>query len=90
MYLLVAGVVMLVFGIVAAIIRSHILHLVYACVATLLFSVYIVYDTQLIIGGEREEQFSVDDYVVAVLHLYLDIINLFVYILYLFTACENS
>jgi len=51
----------------------------------ILFSFYIVYDTQLIVGGKHSKnQFSVDDYVFAALNIYLDIINLFLYILSLF------
>lgn len=50
--------------------------LVYAGLAALLFSVYIVYDTQLILGGKRHEV-SLDDYTMAVITLYLDIINFF-------------
>jgi FtsH-binding integral membrane protein len=50
----------------------------------LLFVVYIIYDTQLIIGGEHKHQFSIDDYVLAAISLYLDIINLFVHLLQLF------
>jgi protein lifeguard len=51
----------------------------------LLFSVYIVYDTQLIVGGEhRKLSFSIDDYAFAALMLYVDIIQLFLSILELF------
>lgn len=43
---------------------------------------YIVYDTQLIVGGaHKKHEFGVDDYVFAALNLYLDIINLFIFIL---------
>jgi len=60
------------------------LQLVYAAGGVLLFSCYLVYDTQLIVGGKHSKfQFSVDDYVFAALNLYLDIINLFIYILQL-------
>jgi FtsH-binding integral membrane protein len=55
---------------------------VYAGGGCLLFSFYIVYDTQLIVGGQhKKHQFGVDDYVFAALNIYLDIINLFIYIL---------
>lgn len=55
----------------------------------LLFSMYIVYDTQLIIGGRhKQHQFEVDEYVFAALNLYLDIINLFIYILQLLGSRE--
>jgi len=47
----------------------------------LLFTFYIVFDTQRILGGKHKTQFSVDDYALAALELYLDIINLFLYIL---------
>jgi len=58
------------------------LRLVYAGFAVLLFMFYIIHDTQLIVGGtHKKHQFSVDDYVFAALNLYLDIINLFTYIL---------
>merc|ERR1712070_132853 len=51
----------------------------------ILFSFYIVYDTQLICGGKhKKHQFGVDDYVFAALNIYLDIINLFLYLLELF------
>ena len=41
-----------------------------------------VYDTQLIVGGShRKIQFSEDDYVLASIILYLDVINLFLFIL---------
>lgn len=54
----------------------------YAGGGCLLFSFYIVYDTQLIVGGQhKKHQFGVDDYVFAALNIYLDIINLFVYLL---------
>jgi len=62
---------------------SRILEIVYASIGAIIFSMYIVYDTQRIVGG-RGRQFSVDDYVLAALELYLDIINLFIYILAIF------
>jgi len=50
----------------------------------LLFVIYIIFDTQLIIGGEHKHQFTIDDYVLAAMSLYLDIINLFIHLLRLF------
>jgi FtsH-binding integral membrane protein len=48
-----------------------------------LFSFYIIYDTQLTIGN-KSNKLSEDDYILAVMMLYLDIINLFIYILSFF------
>ena len=47
-----------------------------------LFSFYLLVDTQMIIGGKnRTYKISQDDYILASVALYLDIINLFLYIL---------
>jgi FtsH-binding integral membrane protein len=49
-----------------------------------IFSMYLVYDTQIIVGGEHKSyQFDMDDYVLAALVIYLDIINLFILLLQL-------
>eukprot|EP00913_Durusdinium_trenchii_P007276 g6838.t1 len=59
--------------------------MLYAGFGALLFSGYIVLDTQLIIGGKHSSfQFGTEDYVMAAITIYLDIINLFLYILSLF------
>jgi len=58
------------------------LNTIYACVGAILFSFYIVYDTQLIVGGtHKKHQFDIDDYAFAALNLYMDIINLFLMLL---------
>jgi len=54
-----------------------------AVMGAMVFAFYIVYDTQLMLGswGGHKVEFSVDDYVFAAINLYLDLINLFQYIL---------
>ena len=47
----------------------------------LIFSLYIVHDTQLMLGGSHKVSIGMDDYVFAALNLYLDIINLFLLLL---------
>ena len=57
---------------------------IYLLLGVLIFSLYLVYDTQLIVGGEHKSyQFDMDDYVLAALVIYLDIINLFILLLQL-------
>jgi FtsH-binding integral membrane protein len=57
----------------------------------LVFTFYIIYDTQLIVGGTHaKHQFSIDDYCFAALNLYLDIINLFLYLLQLLSAEQRQ
>jgi protein lifeguard len=49
-----------------------------------LSSIYIIFDTRLIIT-----KMSYDDYIIAALMLYIDIINLFMYILALFGSASS-
>jgi len=83
--LFVSLIVLILFGILSAIWCSgrscEILNIVYASIGALIFSIYIVLDTQMIIGGGHKYQFSQDDYVFASLSLYLDVVNLFMMIL---------
>ena len=54
------------------------------CLSVQIFSMYLVYDTQIIVGGEHKSyQFDMDDYVLAALVIYLDIINLFILLMQL-------
>eukprot|EP01024_Parvocaulis_polyphysoides_P002177 TRINITY_DN10681_c1_g1_i3.p1 TRINITY_DN10681_c1_g1~~TRINITY_DN10681_c1_g1_i3.p1 ORF type:complete len:251 (+),score=23.54 TRINITY_DN10681_c1_g1_i3:107-859(+) len=54
-----------------------------------LFSAYLVFDIQLVMGG-RKYELGPDEYVFAALNLYLDIINIFLYILQLLNAAQNN
>ncbi|XP_028169421.1 protein lifeguard 1 [Ostrinia furnacalis] len=88
--LLCATVVFLLFGLIAIFFREvKILHLVYASVGALLFSFYLVYDTQLMMGGKHKYTISPEEYIFAALNLYLDIINIFMYILAIIGAARD-
>jgi len=83
-YLLCALIGLTAFGIVAMILQIPWLTSLYAALGAMLFSMYIIHDTQTIVGGKHiTYQIGVDDYAFAALVLYLDIINLFLYILHL-------
>jgi len=77
-------IVLIFFGIIAAITQNEIMNKVYACGGALLFSLYIVYDTQILIGGNHKFSISPEEYVFAALNIYLDVINLFLYLLQIF------
>jgi len=59
---------------------SPVMWIVYNLFGVLIYSVYLIYDTQLVAGGKRYE-LSMDDYVIAALIVYLDIIMIFLYLL---------
>eukprot|EP00415_Alexandrium_ostenfeldii_P002664 UN2664 len=62
------------------------LHSLMGVLGVVIFSFYVVYDTQRLIGewGGYKEQISIDDYAYGTLCLYIDVINLFIHILSLF------
>ncbi|KAG0716984.1 Protein lifeguard 1 [Chionoecetes opilio] len=82
-------IMLLVFGIMAGIFRSDILNILYACLGALLFSFYIVFDTQIMLGGDHKLAISPEEYIFAALNLYLDVVNLFIYLLAIFGGSRN-
>ncbi|KAJ3669899.1 hypothetical protein LUZ60_010223 [Juncus effusus] len=63
---------------------GKLVHTIIAGISALLFCGFIIYDTDNII-----KRFDYDDYLIAALDLYLDIINLFVNLLTLFSALDS-
>ena len=66
-----------IFGGAVLYIEDYSMNNFFSVVGGFIFSMFIVYDAQLILGGNHRLQFGVDDYIFAALNLYLDIINLF-------------
>ena len=85
----------------------------YASLGAFIFSMYIVYDTQLMMGGKHkvctgnevqpvnlvtpghtvsqlQYSLSPEEYIFASLSLYLDVINLFMYILMIIGAARSD
>ena len=52
----------------------------YCLFGVVLFGIYLIYDTQLVLGKFGRE-YGIDDYIFAALNIYIDIINLFIFIL---------
>ncbi|XP_065322017.1 protein lifeguard 2-like isoform X2 [Gordionus sp. m RMFG-2023] len=50
---------------------------------------YIIFDTQMMMGGDKKYSLSPEEYIFAALTLYLDIVNLFLYILQLINHSNN-
>lgn len=60
-------------------------HIIISVLTIVCYAIYLVYDTQLIMGRKRF-QLEIDDYILAALQLYVDIIVLFMEILKLLSA----
>lgn len=72
--------VLLVSSIIAIFVHNRWLQLVIAIFGAIVFSIYIIFDTQLIIG-KQSNALSIDDYIWAAMMLYIDIVQLFLYVL---------
>ncbi|XP_066210486.1 protein lifeguard 2-like [Saccopteryx leptura] len=76
--------VLIIYGVILLFIPSYWLHVLYAGLGTVLFSMYLVMDVQLMMGGRHHySDLNPEEYVFAALNIYLDIINLFLFILQL-------
>jgi len=60
------------------------MQLILAGVGAMLFSVFLVYDTQIMIGGKHKFALSPEEYIFAALNIYMDVIMIFLYLLQLF------
>lgn len=69
-------------------IRSEILSVLISIGIAAIYSVYLIIDTQLIMGG-REKELTMDNYVLGAVILYIDIIRLFLEMLRIFGKRNN-
>lgn len=69
-------------------IRSEILSVLISIGIAAIYSVYLIIDTQLIMGG-REKELTMDNYVLGAVILYIDIVRLFLEILRIFGKRNN-
>ncbi|KAL8593463.1 hypothetical protein ACOMHN_000778 [Nucella lapillus] len=59
---------------------NHIMDTVYAGLGALVFALFLVYDTQMIIGGRKHEM-SPEEYIYGALQLYIDVVYIFLFLL---------
>ena len=67
-------------GFISVLFRMKIIYMIYTFLSTITVGIYLVYDTQLIVG-KLGFAYSIDDYIFATLEIYMDIIRLFFLIL---------
>ena len=79
----VAGMSFFIFGLFSIFFWSQITNIIYSTIGVFLGGIYLILDTQLVMGGKRY-QLSIDDYIAGALILYADIIMIFLYLLSLF------
>lgn len=67
----------------------RILYLIISMVSAVLFTFFLIYDIQKLMGN-RERAYSPDDYIIAALNIYLDIIQIFLNLLQIIGHFANS
>ena len=87
-FLLTLVVLLLLGGIICLFYPNHIMYVVITCATLLCFSLYLVYDVQLLAGG-RKNEYSKDDYVVASLQIFIDILRIFLELLKLISLIKR-
>ena len=87
-YLFIISLVLLCFGIACIFWRNPIVHLIYSCLAGLLFSIYLVFDTQMVLG-KGKYSYTLDDAYFAAIQLYIDIIEIFLQVLRILQFANN-
>merc|ERR1711907_703100 len=62
------------FGICCIFTSNPMMRNLYSLFGVIIYGFYLIYHTQLLVGGDRSMQYSEDDYIVAAIQIYLDII----------------
>ncbi|CAI5762746.1 Uncharacterized protein PODLI_1B002749 [Podarcis lilfordi] len=80
----VLGIVVMVTGIITAIVLAfkyvYWLHMLYAGIGAIAFTLFLAYDTQLLLGN-RKHAMSPEEYVYGALKIYTDIVYIFTFLL---------
>ena len=81
--------VLFVASIMAIFIQNKIFEIAVSSFSVILFGIYLIYDTQLVVG-KHSNKLSVDDYIIGALSLYIDIIQIFLEILKILAAAQGN
>ncbi|XP_060119293.1 protein lifeguard 3 isoform X2 [Heteronotia binoei] len=80
----VLGIVVMVTGIITAVVLSfkyvYWLHMLYAAIGAIVFTLFLAFDTQLVLGNRRHT-ISPEDYVFGALEIYMDVVRIFLFLL---------
>lgn len=79
------GVTLIAMSLLSFFIRNKIFTIIISSICVIFFGLYLIYDTQLIVG-KKENALSKDDYIIGALSLYIDIVTIFIHILQILNA----
>ncbi|KAG9340804.1 hypothetical protein JZ751_019995 [Albula glossodonta] len=88
----VLGIVVMVTGIITTIVLSFKyipwLHMLYAAIGAIVYTLFLAYHTQLLIGN-RKHSISPEEYVFGALSIYVDIVQIFMFLLQIIGAASK-
>lgn len=78
-------------GIVNIFFNNTIIQVIISGGGALVFACFIVFDMQMILGQKHiKYKYSIDDFILAAMSLYLDVINMFLYIIQFLTLTSSD
>lgn len=89
-FLLVAIIVFFIASIVYIFFPGKLFKLIISSIGVILFSLYLLYDTQMMIGGDHKYSISPEEYIFAALTIYIDVVNIFLYILAIISGSTDD
>ena len=75
--IIIVAILGIIYGILALIFRKYYLEFLFCLIGEILFTLFLVYDTQKITQFDNNNYITIDDYIFAAFVLYTDIIRLF-------------
>lgn len=71
-------------------VKTTAFNILVSSLGAIVFSVYIVHDIQMLMGGDHKYQLSPDEYVFGAISIYLDVLNLFLSILRILSESNRN
>lgn len=92
MVMCVVLIVVIIFSTIASVViiysNSSLINLIFAGVCVVLFSLFLLFDTQAIVGGRRV-QIRPEEYTLAAIQIYVDLVEIFLNFFELWDACKE-
>ncbi|CAI6376272.1 unnamed protein product [Macrosiphum euphorbiae] len=88
-FLIIAVIVLLVATIVFSFFPGKMKTIIIASAGAIIFSLYLIYDIQMMVGGNHKYSISPEEHIFAALTIYIDIVNIFLYILTIIGATDD-
>ncbi|CAL1277193.1 unnamed protein product [Larinioides sclopetarius] len=80
--------ILVLFGIIAIFVQEKVMTMIYAGLGAVVFMLYLAYDTQMLMGGKNVE-ISPEEYILAAIQLYIDVIYIFMFLLMLVGGTQD-